>query len=216
MQNQNQNSLTLSGINIHKIIKKALEMEVAFTEIRGDVEIVQMFIEAGANVNARPEDDRNANDTYLDLAITNNNTEMVQILIEAGADVNLGAYDESPFTPLMNAVDQYEQNSETAEIVRLLLEAGADVEVIHEGETVYDWIQRWDNQNIDDLIAQAGGNEEMLDAIPHNIDRLHQVKVLIYLNRLQRYQDKRGLALLQKGRRRIPSDVYNMDINPFL
>ncbi len=53
----------------------------------GNVEMVKLLIESGADINLQMEDER---DTALMMAALYNHLEVVKILVEAGADVNIG------------------------------------------------------------------------------------------------------------------------------
>ena len=56
--------------------------------LRGDLEKVQLLLEAGADVNAAKADGA----TALFVAAENSrNSEVVRLLLEAGADMNAGA-----------------------------------------------------------------------------------------------------------------------------
>jgi len=207
MQNQDQNSLTLSAEEVHYMMRDAVEEKKLF--------LVKMLLRAGANVNARPEyEDGEVDNTYLKYAVMNDHPEMVKTLIEAGAEVNSapsegedGLYRLS--SPLMVAVDMIHINLESVETVRLLLEAGADVEAVGtDGNNVYDMILVHQAEEEDGFRVPRRGRRR-------SRRRREEIKQLIYLNRLQRYQDRTGLALLQR-RQNLPSDVYNFDINPFL
>lgn len=82
------------------------------------LDIVQLLIEAGADVNAR-----SPFGTPLWIAAHDNrdkSVELVQVLLDAGADMNSRGRDES--TALMQAA-----NANARQIIRLLLAAGADV-----------------------------------------------------------------------------------------
>jgi Ankyrin repeats (3 copies) len=55
----------------------------------GNVEMVKLLIESGADINLQMEDE---GDTALMIAALYNHLEAVKILVEAGADVNIGNY----------------------------------------------------------------------------------------------------------------------------
>jgi ankyrin repeat protein len=101
-----------------------------FAAREGQLEIGRLLLDAGADINARAGDGKDA----LGLAVFNGNYAFAALLVEAGANVNQA--DAEGFTPLFWAVDR--RNMETAPnfpwtvtddplpLVRQLLEAGAD------------------------------------------------------------------------------------------
>jgi ankyrin repeat protein len=96
----------------------------------GDVDLVRLLVDAGADVNAVAGDGK----TALALAIFNGNYEAASLLVDRKADVNKA--DAQRFTPLFWAVDR--RNMETAPnfpwmvtadplpLIRKLLDAGAN------------------------------------------------------------------------------------------
>jgi uncharacterized protein len=105
-----------------------------FAAREGDLESAKLIIAAGANVNTRGGDGKNA----LALAIFNGNYELASYLIDAKSDVNQA--DTQRFTPLYWAVDR--RNMETAPnfpwmvtadplpLIKKLLDAGANPNAI--------------------------------------------------------------------------------------
>jgi len=88
----------------------------------GDLEMVQVLLEYGVDVNAQND----AGCTPLDFASRaghRNDSRVVQLLIEHGADLNTRAL-RSGFAPLHRASE-----NGRIEVVRLLIEHGANVEV---------------------------------------------------------------------------------------
>lgn len=86
------------------------------------IELINMLVEAGANVNDRSVIDL----TPLQIAIRGTsikNTAIIQILIESGA--NLNARNRTGGTPLHDAVSNY---SITVPVIELLVEAGAPLD----------------------------------------------------------------------------------------
>lgn len=85
---------------------------------RGDVEIVEILIASGADLDATDPSGR----TALVAALTRRNHDVVRTLIAAGADVNLA--ERSPGRgPLMLVIDE----APSSLSMTLLLEAGADI-----------------------------------------------------------------------------------------
>ena len=93
----------------------------------GHLEIVQVLIEAGAEVN---DEDRvlYPSEAPLAKAASHGYLQIVRVLLEAGAEVNIPSDDPEYWTPLMCAV-----SSGNIEVVKLLVEAGADVNTIRGG-----------------------------------------------------------------------------------
>jgi len=87
-----------------------------YTAINGDIEIVEMLLNRGANVNAANQ----CGITLLHSAVKRKKMEIIELLLKKGAYVN--ARDSDSVTPLHLAV---ENGSE--EIVKLLLKHGAYV-----------------------------------------------------------------------------------------
>jgi ankyrin repeat protein len=94
----------------------------------GHTEIVKLFIEEGADVNAVtrkkgiPPKDMDYGWTALMAASGGGYLEIIRVLLEAGADVNPEPTYRGA-TPLRLAVE-----NENQEIIKLLLEAGADID----------------------------------------------------------------------------------------
>jgi len=142
----------------------------------GNIEIVQLLLEAGAKVNARDgekqtplmrlDDDStpelvelllrhgakvnltdNENNTALIFAADRANTEVVKALIDAGADVNV--VNKNGQTALMNAAD-----NDSIEKVRMLLEAGAKTDLKNDdGDTAWDLTTE---EEIENLLVSYG------------------------------------------------------------
>ena len=105
-----------------------------FAAREGDLDSARLMIAAGAEVNARGGDGKNA----LGLAIFNGNYELASYLVDAKSDVNQA--DTQRFTPLYWAVDR--RNMETAPnfpwmvtadplpLIKKLLDAGANPNAI--------------------------------------------------------------------------------------
>ena len=105
-----------------------------FAAREGDLESARMLVAAGADVNAKGGDGKDA----LGLAIFNGGYDVASFLIDSKANVNQA--DAQRFTPLFWAVDR--RNMETAPnfpwvvtadplpLIRKLLDAGADVNAL--------------------------------------------------------------------------------------
>jgi len=97
-------------------IQRSTPLQIA--AIKGFVRIVEVLLEAGADVNARASN----GETALAFAVTLQNSPIVNILLKAGADRN-AQHGSEAWTPLMIAVAVQD-----AQFVNALLEAGADVD----------------------------------------------------------------------------------------
>jgi hypothetical protein len=110
--------------------------------IFGDVKIVKLLIERGANV-------RGENLLPLSNAVVYSEFEIAKVLVENGADLNEYGLDGK--TPLMIAAEM-----EAPDMVQFLLEKGADVSRKDDsGETVAQ-LAPGDNKKIIDLLRQHG------------------------------------------------------------
>jgi len=101
-----------------------------FAARNGHTETAELLLDAGADINARVADGKNA----LGVAIFNGHYDLASILIDRGIDVNVA--DARQFTPLFWAVDR--RNMETAPnfpwvvtddplpLIKKMLDAGAD------------------------------------------------------------------------------------------
>lgn len=94
----------------------------------GDIELVRILLDAGADVNAPPtgsvEQDMH---TALQAAAKSGNLELVQILLDVGADVNAPATIKDGCTNHGYTALQAAALTGNIELVQLLLNAGADV-----------------------------------------------------------------------------------------
>jgi ankyrin repeat protein len=86
----------------------------------GKLEIVQMLLDAGINVDGTYTENIGTNNTALSVAVYRNHKEIVELLIAHGANLN-HAETGSEYTPLGYAA--YQNNHE---IIKILLENGAD------------------------------------------------------------------------------------------
>ncbi|KAF5607388.1 ankyrin protein [Fusarium subglutinans] len=112
--------LLAAGANVNAYTQStALKSAVA----RGDEELAELFIEAGANVNASK-----IGVTALQLAVQNNNTNLAKMLVKAGADANT-------FSNGTGALGLAVRNN-NLELAILLLAEGADVNALAMGNTL--------------------------------------------------------------------------------
>ena len=96
----------------------SLVTALAYAASLGDLEMVKLFMEKGADVNAKNSD----GGTVLMFAARGGNLEVVKLLLEKGLDVN--AKDKGGRTVLMFAAST---DGGQVEVVKLLLEKGLDV-----------------------------------------------------------------------------------------
>ncbi len=121
--------------------------------------LVELMLEAGANVNARLESDSSAGWTALHNACENGNAQAVATLLAAGAEVNAATDEDrknrflSRLTPLMEACAPC--SGDGTACVRLLLAAGADANAIDgTGDTpLMRASYRGDQESVDLLLA---------------------------------------------------------------
>jgi hypothetical protein len=110
-------TLTSVGIAEQANIPGGLGMTSLYdASAKGDVKVVQLLLDQGADVNQRNAQHR----TALDAASTEGNLEVAKLLIKYGADVN--CRDKEGWTPLLDA-SLYGHR----DIAELLLDNGADV-----------------------------------------------------------------------------------------
>lgn len=132
----------------------------------GNVEMVRVMIEAGADPNQSNRSGRNA----IDLAASSKNPAIVQLMLENGAVMHT---DDSIRNPLFGVSSvQGEETDGMVEIARLLIEAGIDTTVRYNTKTMKDmdamafaWM--WGCRRIARLIAetQAKGDPEKVEAL---------------------------------------------------
>lgn len=121
-----QSSIARKELKNRKI--EFTEEKFAFYGFCGGIDILQLFLNAGMNVNAK---EKNSGRTALHNAASEGNVEEVRFLLNNGADIN--AKNKANHTPLYLAACQ-------PETVRILLERGADVKSASEyiGSIYYD------------------------------------------------------------------------------
>jgi ankyrin repeat protein len=108
----------------------------------GNIEIVRILLDKGANVNVPRKDGI----TPLHLASNQGSVEIVKLLLDKGAKVDVKGGKNS-ITPLMLA----SMNGHT-EVVKLLLERGADPRLKSFGSTAFDYAK---NDEIKALLVKA-------------------------------------------------------------
>lgn len=123
-------------------------MEAASDESR--LEVLQLLITAGADVNATSEEGV----TAVACASEGFNPRGVELLVAAGADVNIA--DEDGQTPLMMAA-----GSDSDDIVAILLKAGADVNAEDaSGATALQYAVSTDSVSCIKPLREAGGTAD--------------------------------------------------------
>ena len=88
---------------------------LTFAIFNDRIEMAQLLLDAGANLEARDNFGRTALDTAIHWSTSRENIEAVQLLLDAGAD---------PQTTLVKAI----QNDKSPPVVQALIDAGADLE----------------------------------------------------------------------------------------
>lgn len=120
---KNNKEMTKYLINAgeNKIPLKAKELNPMLLNVckKGDIELVQLFIDNGADKNYIDESIVGAGNTPLMLASTNNHLDIIEVLIKN--DVNLNLQNDYGITPLWSA-----SMHGHIDVVKLLLENGAN------------------------------------------------------------------------------------------
>lgn len=120
------------------------------------IEIINLLLKAGADVNARYE----GGDTALGVCGT---VEVAQLLLTAGAEIN--ARSDLGFTPLMNAAGQ----GGSYALTKLYLEAGANKDAKNSrGETASMLAVQAGETDIEDLLNYFGSFQYRLNQINYN------------------------------------------------
>ena len=113
-----------SCVNVNVVcFGRTARTALGMAAMNGHADIVNLLIEAGAEVNS-------ASGTALMLAVENGHTEIVNILIKARADINTHLYNYGKTALMLAAENGY------ADIVNLLIEVGADVNACY---CNYEW-----------------------------------------------------------------------------
>jgi ankyrin repeat protein len=108
-----------------KIDKKANGLGIQLIDaIRrfSNIDRIKDLIAQGANINVQDDD---MFYRPLDKAVTVKEIEVINVLLDEGA--NIDAQGQDGFTPLCQAVENWEAHGDNTEIIDLLLEKGADI-----------------------------------------------------------------------------------------
>lgn len=102
------------------VIVDKMSVALQAAAITGDKELVNFFLDAGADVNASPPERKGK--SALQAAVYAGDLGMVQQFLDLGADVNIEPAEIGGLTPLQEAVW-----CENIELMHLLLDSGADI-----------------------------------------------------------------------------------------
>lgn len=124
---------------------------LAIAAQKGAVVIARMLLDAGADINALPENGWSP----LKSAVQPGHRELVDLFLEHGADINIA--DETGYTALMNAVNQGHDD-----IVETLIARGADLDC----QCVDEWSDRSQNreESPEDDDQWKGGRSALMEA----------------------------------------------------
>lgn len=140
----------------------------------GHVEIVQLLLDHGADVNEPGAYDR---ETPLFAAATRGHMDIVKLLLDRGADANRpGPFDRQP--PLFGAVNCNQPADVKIQLIRLLLMHGADIHCVADGVDLMDVAARRGNGEVGDLLKDEGlpyGPREM--AAFNRLDELRRAVI---------------------------------------
>jgi ankyrin repeat protein len=138
---------------------------------RGHVEIVQLLLDHGADVNEPGAYDR---ETPLYAAASHGHVEILKLLLERGADANRpGRFSRQP--PLFGAVSCRQTADIQLQLIRLLLMHSAEIHCEADGLDLMDMAVRSGNGEVGDLLKDEGlpyGPREM--AAFNRIDELER------------------------------------------
>ena len=108
--------LLINGSKVNKNNSKPCNTPLHYAVRNGELEIVQMLLDRGANINVQSLKSK----TALHIAVEDNRMDIIDILLNHGANVKIS--DISDVTPLHTAV-----KNDSVEIIKLLLSRGANV-----------------------------------------------------------------------------------------
>jgi len=121
---------------------------------QGNLDVVEILIEAGADVTAKRMDGANALKIALSPSEDGRIVEIIKALIDAGADVN--AKSDNGRTVLMYAASPRADTN----VVQLLIDAGADVNATDDaGTTALDLAVADERADIVIILRAAGGGQ---------------------------------------------------------
>jgi len=108
--------------------RDSLHSEISLKQMRGDISMVRLLFDAGANLESRGP----CGPTPLHLAASRGHVEVARLLLDSGADVN--ACDHFDATVLYYAISQSDglSTATVVEIAKLLIDRGADWEARNE------------------------------------------------------------------------------------
>ncbi len=121
---RNNDGMTVLMQALERGFPELAKITILFEEInvqKDNLQIVNLLIEKGANINAKSKDFS----TALTLAIKRGYLETVRLLIERGADVN--ATDNDGLTPLMQVIKKNYNGAGYLDTVNLLIKNKANV-----------------------------------------------------------------------------------------
>ncbi len=148
-------------------------------------EIIKYLVENGADINA--VDSRH--DSYLCVAVHNNDLELAHYLVSKGIDVNQNCYFSEP--PIIKAVE-----SNNLTLVEFLADNGADVNAIgYFNRNVMEYAEREGNHEIIEFLKENGAmtKSEKRDLYKKSIDMEHDIR------RAVNDKDEQQLAYLLKN-----------------
>ncbi|HCJ12221.1 MAG: hypothetical protein A2Y14_00705 [Verrucomicrobia bacterium GWF2_51_19] len=181
-----------------------------FAVMKGQTEIVQILIKAGADLNIQ---DKHGN-TAMRLAVMDDQTEIVQILIAAGANPNIQGQNGSTVLTLAVMNDQ-------TEIVQILIAAGADLNIQDKnGNTAMRLAMMDDQTEIAKLLIAAGANPNIQNKNGNTamtlaviLDQTEIAKLLIAAGANPNIQNKHGKTALGLVQERRHNDIIALLTN---
>jgi len=206
---------------INQLTQKEKDKKLFTACVKNQPNIVKLLIEAGANVNAKNDD----NFTSLMFTSYNGYEEIVKLLIDTGA--NVSAQDKRKYTALI-----YATQANKIKIVKLLIEAGADINARDNFEnTALTYVYRNSNREIIDLLKRYGAkdvNESLHDILkPKSYEDIKNIQkyfssVLNYMlnNPKNIYSEINNINIIDKIQRlyhisqNFIKNNYNLGISP--